>query len=80
MTGERGAWLAVDEEADLGDIGKVGTDRRTDGEHGERLGFEPRGMAGRECACEIDDGELIAGRLGSFRSGNGQEKDLGDRG
>ena len=61
VAGEGGALLAVDEEADLGDVGKVGVDGRADGEDGEGFGFEAGGVAGGEGAGEVDDGELIAG-------------------
>ena len=48
MAGEGGAWLAVDQEADLGDAGQVGVERGADGEHGEGFGFKAGGMAGGE--------------------------------
>ena len=56
MAGEGGSWLAVDEEADLGDAGQVGVEGAADGEHGEILGLKAGGVGGDESAGEVDYG------------------------
>ena len=56
VAGERGAGLAVYEEADLGDAGEVGVEGFADGEHGEGLGFNAGGMGGGKGGGEVDDG------------------------
>ena len=68
--GRRG-WraLAVHQEADLGDAGQVGVQGAADGEHGEGLGLNARGMGGGEAAGQVDDGEFGAGWLGAFGLG-----------
>ena len=88
VAGEGGAGLAVDEEADLGDAGKVGVEGGADGEDGEGFGFKAGGVAGGEGAGEVDDGELGAvigprallpgWALVAVAAGGGQQEDLGD--
>ena len=60
VAGESGAYLAVDQETDLGDAGEVGVEGAADGFEGEGLGFEAGGVGGDEGAGEVDDGKLGA--------------------
>jgi hypothetical protein len=61
VAGEGRAGLAVDQKADLCDAGKIGMEGGADGEYGECLGFKAGGVARRECAGEVYDGEFGAG-------------------
>ncbi len=61
MAGEGFAGPAVDEEADLLDLGEVGVQGAEDGGEGEGFDLDAGGMAVDEGAAEVDDGELAAG-------------------
>ena len=58
VAGEGIVGLAVDEEADLCDLGEVGVEGAEDGVEGECLDLDAGGVLVDEAATEVDDGEL----------------------
>ena len=64
VAGEGFAGLAVDEEANLFDLGEVGVEGSDDGLEGEGFDFDAGGMGVGEGGAEVDDGELAAGSDG----------------
>ena len=54
MAGEGVAGLAVDEEADLGDVGEGGVEGADDGLEGEVFDVDAGGMVVDEGAVEVD--------------------------
>ena len=66
MAGEGVVGLAVDEEADLGDLGKCGVEGADDRLQGEGFDLNAGGVVVDEGAAEVDDGQLFSLRRGSF--------------
>ena len=56
VAGEGVVRVAVDEEADLRDLGERGVEGSDDGLDGEVFGQDAGGVVGDEGAAEVDDG------------------------
>ena len=67
VAGEGVVGLAVDEEADGGDLREGGVEGADDGLHGEGFDLDAGGVVVDEGAAEVDDGELA----GLFARGAG---------
>ncbi len=87
VAGEGFARLAVDEEADLFDLGEVGVEGADDGAQGEGLDLDAGGVGVDEVAAEVDDGEFAAGGPGlegggwvGWRDGDGLDAAVGSGG
>ena len=79
MAGEGVVGLAVDEEADGGDLGEGGVEGSYDRLHGEGLDLDAGGVIVDEAAAQVDDGQLTGLRVGSVaRLGFGEEEDFVD--
>ena len=84
--------MAVDEEADLGELGEGGVEGADDGEQGEVFGFDAGGVGVGEGAVEVDEGELTGGDAAEgggvgvgavgveAGDGEGEEEDIVDGG
>jgi len=71
VTGESVAGLTVDEEADLGEVGKGSVQGSDDGEEGEVFGLHAGWVGVGEGAVEVDDGKLAAAEDGVGGEGVG---------
>ena len=85
VAGEGVAGLAVDEEADLGDLGEGGVEGADDGVEGEGFDLDAGGVVVDEGAAEVDDGELagavsVGGLVVASECGDGDEEDVVDGG
>ena len=73
MAGEGVVGLAVDEEADLGELREGGVEGADDGADGEVFDLDAGGMVVDEGAAEVDDGQFAGGFVaragGLFRLG-----------
>jgi hypothetical protein len=82
VAGQGVVGLAVNEEANGGDLRKGGVEGADDRLHGEGFYLDAGGMVVDERAAEVDDGQLagLAGRWLRGRLWIGEEKDVVDRG
>lgn len=55
VAGERGALLAVHQEAHLGDAGQVGVQSAANGLHGEHFRLDTGRMVGGKAGSQVDD-------------------------